>query len=103
MMHYLTFAGRSTHDFGIWISGESTFSAPERNVESQEVAGRNGSLLFDKGNFKNMTVKYPAFIKEGMPNKIRDFLNFFMEIFCIFHNITKSFFAFEKIALFGIH
>lgn len=76
MMHYLTFAGRSTHDFGIWISGESTFSAPERNVESQEVAGRNGSLLFDKGNFKNMTVKYPAFIKEGMPNKIRDFLNF---------------------------
>ena len=76
MMHYLTFAGRSTHEFGIWISGESTFSAPERNVESQEVAGRNGSLLFDKGNFKNMAVKYPAFIKEGMPNRIRDFLNF---------------------------
>lgn len=76
MMHYFTFAGRSTHDFGIWISGESTYSAPERNVETQEVAGRNGSLLFDRGNFKNINVKYPAFIKEGMPNKVRDFLNF---------------------------
>lgn len=76
MMHYLTFNGRSTHEFGIWISGESTFSAPERNVEMQEVAGRNGSLLFDRGNFKNISVKYPAFIKDSMPSRIRDFLNY---------------------------
>lgn len=75
-MNYLTYAGRSTFDFGIFISGESIFSAPERNVSSQEVAGRNGSLLFDLGNFKNISVKYPSFIKEDMPSRIRDFLNF---------------------------
>ena len=76
MMHQLTFAGRSSLEFGIRISGESTFSAPERNIKNQEVAGRNGDLLIDMGNFKNMSVKYPAFIAEDMPARIRDFLNF---------------------------
>lgn len=76
MRHYLTFNGRSTHEFGIFISGESTYSAPERNVLSQEVAGRNGSLLFDMGNFKNISVKYPSYIVEDLPSRIRDFLNF---------------------------
>lgn len=76
MMHYLTYAGRSTLEFGINISGEGTYSAPERNVKTQEVAGRNGNLLFDMGNFKNIPVKYPAFIREGMPVRVKDFLNY---------------------------
>ena len=76
MINYLTFAGRSTNEFGIWISGEGTYGAPERNVKTQEVAGRNGNLLFDMGNFKNITMKYPAAIKTDMPSRIRDFLNF---------------------------
>lgn len=76
MKHFLTYAGRSTKEFGIFISGEGTFSAPERNTSSQEVPGRNGALLFDMGNYKNMPVKYPAFIINGLPTRIRDFLNF---------------------------
>lgn len=76
MLNYLTYAGRSTNEFGIWISGESTYDAPERNVQSQEVAGRNGNLLFDMGNFKNISVKYPAAIKTEMPSRLRDFVNF---------------------------
>lgn len=76
MINFLTFAGKSTNDFGIWISGEATYGAPERNVQTQEVPGRNGDLLFDMGNFKNIDVKYPAAIKEDMPNKFSDFINF---------------------------
>lgn len=76
MMNYLTFAGRSSYEFGVLISGEGTFAAPERNVTSQEIAGKNGNVIFDHGNFKNITVKYPAFIRENMPDKVRDFLNF---------------------------
>lgn len=76
MINFLTYAGRSSNEFGIWISGESTYDAPERNVTSQEVVGRNGNLLFDMGNFKNITVKYPAAIKEDMPSRVRDFLNY---------------------------
>ena len=76
MMHYLTYGGRSTLEFGINISGEATFNAPERNVESQEVPGRNGNLLFDLRSFKNIAVSYPAFITNDMPRKIRDFYNY---------------------------
>lgn len=76
MMNYLTFAGKSTHEFGIMISGEGTYNSPERNVEKEEVPGRNGDLLFDRGNFKNLEVVYPAFIKIGMPRKAQDFLNY---------------------------
>lgn len=76
MRQFLTYAGRSTKEFGIFISGEGTFSSPERNTSSQEVPGRNGALLFDMGNYKNAPVKYPAFIISGLPTRIRDFLNF---------------------------
>lgn len=76
MSNYLTFAGRSTHEFGILISGEGTYDSPERNVDKVEVPGHNGDLLFDRGNYKNIPVKYPAFIKLGMPEKARDFFNF---------------------------
>lgn len=75
-MNYLTFANRNTLEFGINISGEGTFSAPERNIKTQEVPGKNGYLIFDMGNFKNISIQYPAFIKEGMPSRIKDFLNF---------------------------
>lgn len=76
MINFLTFAGKSTNDYGIWISGEGTYGAPERNVQTQEVPGRNGNLLFDMGNFKNITVKYPAAIKMDMPSRLRDFVNY---------------------------
>lgn len=76
MINFLTFAGKSTNDYGIWISGEGTYGAPERNVQTQEVPGRNGDLLFDMGNFKNIAIKYPAAIKMDMPDKFRDFINF---------------------------
>ena len=76
MMNYITFAGRSSYEFGVLISGESTFAAPEKNVTVQSIDGKNGDVVFDHGNFKNITVKYPAFIRENMPDKVRDFLNF---------------------------
>lgn len=76
MRQFLTYAGRSTKEFGIFISGEGTFSSPERNTSSQEVPGRNGAILFDMGNYKNMPLKYPAFIIKDLPTRIRDFLNF---------------------------
>ena len=76
MMNYLTFAGRSSYEFGVLISGDGTFSAPEKNVTTQAISGKNGDVVFDHGNFKNMPVKYPAFIRENMPDKVRDFLNY---------------------------
>lgn len=75
-MNYLTFAGKATSDFGVLISGEAIYNSPERNVTTQEIAGKNGAVVFDRGNFKNIAVQYPAFIRDDMPDKVRDFLNY---------------------------
>lgn len=61
---YFTFAGKSSEDFKTHISGSGTFLAPEREVESFSIPGRNGDLHIDGGKFNNITVTYPAFITE---------------------------------------
>ena len=64
MRHYLWFNGKSSSHFGLYISGEQTFNAPERDVESIDIPGRNGSLTISRGRFKNLTVSYPVFIRQ---------------------------------------
>lgn len=51
-------------DFAIYISGSGTYNAPERDTESVSIPGKNGDLIIDNKRFKNITVKYPAFIRE---------------------------------------
>lgn len=75
-MHHLTFAGKSSHDFGIRISGESTYNSPERKYNEVKVAGRNGTLIIDEDSFENITVSYPAYIVTDMPQRVRDFVNY---------------------------
>ena len=76
MMHFLSFAGKSSLDFGIRISGEGTFNRPTRKVSKQEIAGRNGSLIIDENCFSNIEVKYPAFVIDDMPERIKNFANY---------------------------
>lgn len=61
-VHYLTFRGRRSTDFGAYISGSGTFISPEREVEKFEVPGRSGDLIIDNGRFKNVELTYTAFI-----------------------------------------
>lgn len=76
MMHFFTFAGKSSHDFGVRISGEATYNSPERNYTEETIAGKNGTLIIDDGSFKNIEVKYPSYIVTDMPQRIRDFVNY---------------------------
>lgn len=76
MMHFLTFGGKSSLDFGLRISGEATFNSPERKYSEQEIAGRSGTLIIDEHAFKNMPVTYPAFAITDMPQRVRDFANY---------------------------
>lgn len=62
---YFTFDGKSSRDFEVWISGSGTFGAPERDVSVVSVPGRNGDLSIDNGRYKNIDIKYPAFIVEA--------------------------------------
>lgn len=55
-----TFDGVDSRDFGVYISGDAVFNAPERDVEMIEIPGRNGAYALDNGRFSNIEVTYPA-------------------------------------------
>lgn len=76
MKQFLTFAGKSSHDYGIWISGESLYKSPERKFDEISIPGRNGTIILDEKSFENIPVVYPAFITDNMPERIRDFVNY---------------------------
>lgn len=76
--HYFIFNGRCSLDFGVKISGNGTFSAPERDVTKVEIPGRNGNLHIDNGRFKNRSVVFDAYLTEDFENNIDAFRNFML-------------------------
>lgn len=64
-MHNLWVDGKSLKSFGIYVSGEKTFGAPEWDYEAITVPGRNGDLLISQNRLKNIAVEYPAFIRKN--------------------------------------
>lgn len=56
------FDGIDSKDFGVYLTQEAAYSAPEREVEMIEIAGRNGAYALDKGRFLNIEVTYKAAI-----------------------------------------
>lgn len=64
MRNFFLFGGVKSTDYGIYISGSQVFNAPERDVESIEIPGKNGNLTISRNRFKNITVSYPAFIRK---------------------------------------
>lgn len=76
----LTFDGVSSRTYGVYITGEAVYNAPERAVEMITIPGRNGALALDKGHFENIVVSYPAGIyadtEADFAQAISDFRNF---------------------------
>ena len=55
-----TFGGISSKDYGVYISGDGVFNAPEKDVEMISIPGRSGSFALDQGRWLNIEVAYPA-------------------------------------------
>lgn len=55
-----TFNGESSKDYGVYITGEAVYNAPERAVEMITIPGRNGAFALDQKRFENIEVTYPA-------------------------------------------
>lgn len=55
-----TFDSNNSLNYGIYISGEGIYNAPERAVEMVSIPGRNGALAMDEGRFENIEIHYPA-------------------------------------------
>lgn len=66
-MGNVIFNGISTKDYGIVVQTFPPYEYPETMVESINIEGRNGSLLIDKGTYKNIERTYylAAEIKRG--------------------------------------
>ena len=70
-MNSIVFGGINSSTYGIYISGEGVWNAPERDAETIKIPGRNGEYILDHGNFKNIEVTYPAFNQEASYNDFR--------------------------------
>lgn len=61
-INYFRYNGKNSIDFNVFISGELTYTTPNKDVETVAVPGRNGTLSFDNNRFNNIAIKYPSFI-----------------------------------------
>lgn len=60
-MHEIEFDGVELHRvYGVYISDDGIYSAPERDMEAVQIPGRNGDLHIDNGRYSNQTITYTA-------------------------------------------
>lgn len=60
MFKDFTFDGENSKDYGVYISGEAVYDAPDRSMDMVQIPGRNGALALDNGYYNNINVTYPA-------------------------------------------
>ena len=76
----LSFDNVSSRTYGVYITGEAVYNAPERDVEMVSIPGRNGSFALDHGRFENIEVTYPAGIfadnEADFAQAVSDFRNY---------------------------
>ncbi len=69
--NFLTFAGKNSKDFLLYISGPGVYNAPAADVELQSIPGKNGDLVLDNAKagehrFKNLDITYDAFFFDAL-------------------------------------
>lgn len=78
MRNWFILDGVDSRDFGVYISGQGTFSSPEREYDMRPVPGRNGDIVGIETRFSNGDLTYPAFIYANFKSNLeslRAFLN----------------------------
>lgn len=78
MRQWIIFDKKPLTEYGLYISGGGTFNAPQRDVESLEMPGRNGELTIDKGRYLNIDVEYPAFICRDFSDNLQSLRNWLL-------------------------
>lgn len=55
---YFTFREHSSLDFGLYIKEKGAYKGAQRNITYTQIAGRDGDLIIDEGNYKNVNIPY---------------------------------------------
>ena len=75
----LTFDGKSSDEYNVYITGQAVFNAPEKAVEMISIPGRNGAFAQDQGRFENIEITYTCGIvaddETDFAEAISDFRN----------------------------
>lgn len=87
----LTFDGINSLDYGVYISGEAVYNAPERAVDMVVIPGKNGALAIDQGRFENIEVTYPA-------GCFADNQYDFAQKIAAFRNVLASRFSYKRLS-----
>ena len=71
---FLTFDGKSSKDFLLYLSAPGVYDSPEPDVETASVPGMNGDLVTENAKsgrrrYKNVDITYNAFFFNGLPAK----------------------------------
>lgn len=90
MRNWFILDGVDSRDFGVYISGQGTFSAPGRDYNMIPVPGRNGDLVGPEKRFLNGTLTYPAFIYANFDANIEAFRNFLLSLVG-YHDLVDSY------------
>lgn len=73
MINYITYAGTSLRNFNLYVSGDGTYNAPEKDYSLTEIPGKSGDFAYDNKRFKNIDVTYKAsFIYPNYESNIVD-------------------------------
>ena len=80
MRNYFIYNGRDSRDFGVYISGQGTFSAPQKAYTFYNIPGRNGALIGYDNRFENIEVSYDAFIYKDFSKNIAEFRSFLLSV-----------------------
>lgn len=78
----LFFDGEDSKNYGVYITGQAVFNAPEREVEMVSIPGRNGQFALDKGRFENIEVTYPAGIFADNEADFAEAISNFRNLLC---------------------
>ncbi len=80
MRNYFILNGVDSRDFGVYISGQGTFSAPRREYNMIPIPGRNGDLVGNEKRLENLELTYPAFIYANFDSNLKDFRNYLLSL-----------------------
>lgn len=61
--NFFTLDDTQSKAMGIIISGESTYGAPIRDIETISIPGRNGDIVIDHGRYNSVTIAYRCMTK----------------------------------------
>ena len=57
-LNYFIYNGESSLDHGVYVGGQGTYGAPQRDINKVSIPGRNGDLVRDNGRWLNISVPY---------------------------------------------